>query len=194
MKNPFLEANKKLWDAKTSHHVNSDFYKQKEFLEGECSLKEIELEELGDVNGKSLLHLQCHFGQDTISWARRGAESTGIDFSPKAIKKAREMNEQLNLDVKFIESDVMKLDKNLEGKFDIIFTSYGVIGWLPDLKPWAKIINYFLKPGGTFLIVEFHPTMWLFDWDTMDLAYHYFNVGKPDHEIEKGTYADTEAE
>ncbi len=189
----YFETNKALWNAKTPHHIASDFYDMDAFLNGESSLREIELELLPDVKGKSLLHLQCHFGQDTLSWAKKGAEVTGIDISDTALKEARSLNDKLGLNAKFVESNVLELDKNLEGKFDIVFTSYGVIGWLPDLDEWARIVKHFLKPGGTFVIVEFHPTIWLADWQKKELLYNYFNQGA-DYEVETGTYANRDAD
>ncbi len=193
MEDKYFEANKKLWDAKTPVHLRSDFYQMDSFLKGKNSLKNIELDELGDVSGKSILHLQCHFGQDTLSLARMGANCTGVDLSPKAIEEARALNEKLGLNATFVESNIYDLPQHLEGQFDIVFTSYGVIGWLPDLEKWANIINQYLKPGGTFLMAEFHPMIYCFDWDKMSVEYNYFNPGQPDHEVTQGTYADQNA-
>ena len=102
----YIEINKALWDEKTNHHTRSDFYKMNDFLEGSTSLKDIELNLLGDVKGKTILHLQCHFGQDSLSLARMGAKVTGVDFSGEAIKKAKQINEQLGLDAEFICTDI----------------------------------------------------------------------------------------
>lgn len=135
----------------------------------------IEVGELGDVSGKSLLHLQCHFGLDTMSWARRGASVTGVDFSPEAIRLARLLAAELNLDAKFVESNIYDLPNAIDEKFDVVFTSYGVLGWLPDINGWAEVVSQFLKPGGTFYIVEFHPFANVFDdnKDVTDLRVHY---------------------
>jgi 2-polyprenyl-3-methyl-5-hydroxy-6-metoxy-1,4-benzoquinol methylase len=100
-------------------------YDLEHFLKGKNKLNDIELEALGEVRGKSILHLQCHFGQDSMCWARMGAKVTGVDMSPKSLELARELNEQLGLDVTFVESNVLELKDHLEGKFDILFTSYG---------------------------------------------------------------------
>lgn len=188
----YLSANKTLWDQKTEIHVDSDFYDMKSFLAGQTSLKEIELPLLGDIKDKSLLHLQCHFGQDTLSLARMGARTIGIDLSEKAIQTAQQLASQLNLQARFIASDVFQLDQHLEGQFDIVFTSYGVIGWLPELKSWARIIDRFLKPGGQFVFVEFHPVVWMFDDDFTRFEYGYFNMEAIIEETE-GTYADRNA-
>lgn len=191
--NKYLKANQTSWDKRAGAHFDTEFYRMDAFLKGENSLKSIELQGVGSVEGKSLLHLQCHFGQDTLSWARLGAKVTGVDFSDKAIKKARELNEQLGLDATFIQSDVLELDKNLEGQFDIVFTSYGVLGWLPNLKDWARIIGRFLKPGGLFYIVEFHPTLLTLDFKSGKIHYDYFHQETPLEEVVEGTYADRSA-
>lgn len=164
----------------------------KEFKEGKTSLNKIELEELGDVKGKSLLHLQCHFGMDTMSWARLGAKCTGVDLSDEAIRVATEINDELRLDAEFINCNVYDLKEHLNRTFDIVFTSYGTIGWLPDLQRWAEIIGYFLKPGGIFYIVDFHPVLWMMDEDFQFIKYNYFNTELIVDETE-GTYSDRNA-
>ncbi|HEY0750247.1 MAG TPA: class I SAM-dependent methyltransferase, partial [Chitinophagaceae bacterium] len=121
------------------------------------------------------LHLQCHFGMDSLSLARMGAEVTGVDLSDEAISEARHLNEQLGLNAKFICCNVYDLPKHLDEKFDIVFTTYGVIGWLPDLETWAQLINRYLKPGGSFYMAEFHPVVWMFDDDFTHIKYYYQN-------------------
>ncbi len=189
----YLEINKESWNKRTDHHITSDFYDVKGFLEGNTSLNEIELNLLGDISGKSILHLQCHFGQDTISLARMGAISTGVDLSDNAIEKANDLAIQANQKVTFICSDIYDLPNHLEQQFDIVYTSYGTIGWLPDLDKWAKIISKFLKPNGKFIFVEFHPVIWMFDNDFDKIGYNYFNSGAI-VETESGTYTDKSAE
>jgi len=191
-KDEYLKVNQELWDKKTGVHVDSDFYDMESFLAGETTLKPIELDLLGDVKGKKILHLQCHFGQDSLSLARMGAEVTGVDLSGQAIQKARELADQLDLPARFIQSNVLELDQNLNGEFDIVFTSYGVIGWLPELEGWARIIDHFLKPGGAFIMVEFHQMLWMFDENFQSIKYSYFNQGAIIEEIE-GSYADPQA-
>lgn len=188
----YLEINRNSWNAKVEPHLKSDFYFVDEFLNGRTSLNSIELNLLGDISGKEILHLQCHFGQDSISLARMGAKVTGIDLSDKAIEAAKELNEKCGTDAEFLVSDVYELPKNLNQKFDIVYTSYGTIGWLPDLKKWAEVIQHFLKPGGKFVFVEFHPVVWMFDDDFTHLKYNYFNE-KPIVETYEGTYADFSA-
>lgn len=136
--------------------------------------------------------MQCHFGQDSLSLARMGAKVTGIDLSDKAIATAKELNAELNLDAEFIVSDVYDLPNNLKSKFDIVFTSYGTIGWLPDMDKWASVINHFLKPEGKFVFVEFHPNVWMYDDDFTHVKYSYFNK-EAIIETEEGTYADKDS-
>ena len=192
--NKYYETNKATWNDKVETHKNSDFYRLEDFKNGWNSLKSIELERLGDVSGKSLLHLQCHFGQDTLSWERLGATVTGVDFSGEAIKLARELTTELDMNARFIESNVLELDKNLEEQFDIVFTSYGTICWLGDLEKWANLINRFLKPGGTFFIAEFHPILNMYEWDTAEIEFPYFYNAEPSYEEVEGTYANQGAD
>jgi 2-polyprenyl-3-methyl-5-hydroxy-6-metoxy-1,4-benzoquinol methylase len=189
----YFEVNKSLWNGKTEIHVKSDFYDVESFKKGKSSLNFIELEALGNVKGKSLLHLQCHFGLDTLSWARLGAKATGVDMSDKAIDYAWTLNRELNLDARFICSNIYDLENVLDEKFDIVFTSYGVTCWMPDLNKWAKIISHFLKPGGTFFIAEFHPVVSMFVNNYSEIKYSYFNSGMIS-EINQGTYADWNAD
>ena len=185
----YLKTNKQLWNNKTEVHVNSEFYDNENFINGKSSLNSIELELLGDVKGKSILHLQCHFGQDTISLSRLGAKTVGVDLSDKAIETAKDLAKQTNTTAEFICSDVYDLPNHLNQQFDIVYTCYGTIGWLPDLDKWAKVVCQFLKPGGQFVFVEFHPVVWMFDYDFKKIEYNYFNV-EPIIEMEVGTYAD----
>lgn len=189
----YFEANKHLWNQRTLVHRDSEFYDREGFKNGNTVLTPIELKELGDVSGKSLLHLQCHFGMDSLNWARLGAKVTGADLSDAAIAEAKALNEELGLDAQFVCCNVYDLDQHLEGQYDIVFTSYGVVGWLPDLDKWAAIIARFLKPGGTFYIAEFHPVLWMFDDDFTHIKYYYDN-----REIiiteNQGTYTDRDAD
>lgn len=189
----YLKVNKQSWNSRTGAHLASDFYNVSGFLSGKSSLNSIEVALLGDVSGKKILHLQCHFGQDTISLARMGAHVTGIDLSDKAIEAARELAKKAGVSASFISCDVYDLPDLLAGEFDLVFTSYGVIGWLPDLKKWAEIISHFLKPEGIFVFVEFHPVVWMFDNNFEQVAYNYFK-DEPIIEKESGTYADRQAD
>jgi len=188
----YFEENRQAWNKRTAVHKDSAFYDLASFKNGKSSLNKIELEELGDVSGRSLLHLQCHFGMDTMSWAREGATCVGVDLSDEAISLAREINSELNLGTEFICCNVYDLKEKLDKKFDIVFTSYGTIGWLPDLDAWAAIIAHFLKPGGTFYIADFHPVLWMMDEHFGQVKYNYFNTAVITEEI-SGTYTDRAA-
>lgn len=191
----YFEVNKETWDKKVSIHTKSEFYDVDSFKKGKSSLNIYELVELGDVKGKSLLHLQCHFGQDTLSLSRLGAKCTGIDLSSEGVKQARLLNKELGLDATFIESNLYDVPTNVEGKFDVVFASYGVIGWLPDLKTWGKIIAEKLKNGGVFYLIEFHPIVWMFDFlqTPPKLTYPYLK-SEAIYEEYKGTYTNNDAD
>jgi len=191
--NDLFEANRQLWNQRTLVHKDSDFYDLAGFKRGDTALRNIELEELGEVKGKSLLHLQCHFGMDSLDWARRGAKVTGMDLSDEAIKTAVSLNEELGLDAKFICCNVYDLPAHLDQQFEIVFTSYGVIGWLPDLDKWAAVVANHLKPGGIFYLAEFHPFVWTFDDDFTHIKYYYDNRELIITE-NQGTYTDREAD
>lgn len=189
----YFEANKALWNQRTAVHLDSSFYNLEGFKKGETVLTPIELSELGDVKGKSLLHLQCHFGMDSLDWARRGARVTGVDPSDKAISEAQQLNAEMDLDARFVCCNVLDTAAHVPDQFDIVFTSYGTIGWLPDLVPWAEMIAEKLKPGGTFYIAEFHPVVWMFDDDFTRIAYSYENQEVIVTE-NQGTYTDRNAD
>src|SRR5688500_6914230 len=173
--NQYFEANRRLWNQRTTVHKDSAFYDLDGFKKGAHVLTPIELNEIGDVKGKSILHLQCHFGMDTLNLSRMGANCTGVDLSDESINLAREINEELKLDAKFVCCNVYDTSEFIKDQFDIVFTSYGTIGWLPDLDPWAKVIAERLKPGGFFYMAEFHPVLWMFDDDFTSIKYHYGN-------------------
>lgn len=189
----YIEINRNSWNNRVETHVKSKFYNQEDFIKGCTSLNDIELNLLGDLKGKSVLHLQCHFGQDSISLSRLGANVTGIDLSDKAISVAKELAKETNETVEFICCNIYDLPNYLNKKFDIVYTSYGTIGWLPDLLQWANIVYTFLKPNGKFVFVEFHPVVWMYDDNFEKIAYNYFNTGAI-LENENGTYADKSAD
>ena len=189
----YIEINRQSWNKKTDIHLKSKFYDLEGFLKGKTSLNDIELDLLGDIKGKSILHLQCHFGQDTISLSRLGAKVTGVDLSDKAIENAKQIAKKTSANTTFICCDLYDLPKYVKKQFDIVFTSYGTIGWLPDLNKWSEIISGFLKPNGQFVFVEFHPVVWMFDDNFEKIGYNYFNTGAI-IETESGTYADKTAD
>lgn len=185
----YIKVNKELWNERTDIHFASDFYDVKSFIGGKDSLNTIELDLLGDISGKKVLHLQCHFGMDSISLARKGAEVTAVDFSEKAIAKAKELNDTVGTNVRFIQSDVYLLEEVLDEQFDVVFTSYGVVGWLPDMDKWAGVVSRFLKKGGQFVMAEFHPVIWMFSYDFKTVEFNYKDTTPIVEELE-GTYTD----
>lgn len=195
----YRQANRKSWDAMTPIHVASEFYDVEGFKRGRCALMDIDVREVGDVAGKRLLHLQCHFGQDTLSWARRGAEVVGVDFSEPAIVQARALATELSLNARFICCDLYDLPNHLDDRFDIVYTSAGVLCWLPDMPRWGQIAARYVKPGGFFYLRDFHPAGLVYD-DSPGVTeprvrYPYFHNAEPMRfETEQGTYADPTAE
>ena len=160
----YLEANRRLWEMWTRVNLESELYDVEAFATGRArDLDPVVLAGPGDVRGKSLLHLQCHFGMDTLRWVRHGATATGADFSAPAIEAARALSARMRLPATFVQSDLYALPERLTGAFDVVFTSHGVLGWLPDLDRWARVIAHFLAPGGIFYIVEVHPFAVIFD-------------------------------
>ena len=183
----YFEMNRVAWDCRAKVHFESKFYDVDRFIAGETSLREIELSELKDVAGKRMLHLQCHFGLDTLSWARKGAVCTGVDISPVAIGQARELAVRTGLEATFVCSDVYDFRASGAEPFDLVFTSYGAVCWLPDLRRWARVVASNLAVGGTFYMVEFHPIHDLL------AGYSYFTQATPDVE-EEGTYTENGAD
>ncbi len=161
----YMNTNKDLWDKLAKIHHDSEFYDVKGFLEGKQTLDAIELEELPDLTGKTLVHLMCHFGMDTLSLARLGAKVTGVDFSSEAIDLASSLADAAGIDANFVCANVYDAAKVLNEKFDVVFTSGGVITWLPDIEKWAEVIASCLKQEGFFYIREFHPFGYIFDDD-----------------------------
>lgn len=187
----YSKANKKWWNNVTPIHSRSELYDLEGFKKGKSSLFSIEKEEVGDVKGKSLLHLMCHFGMDTLSWARMGAIATGVDLSDNSISLAKKISKEIKVPATFKCSDIYELPKVLNKKFDIVFTSYGVLYWVSNIKKWAKLINHFLKDGGMFYIAEVHPFTNILSHD-FKLHYKYFKKG-PYIDDSSGTYTDWNA-
>ncbi len=195
----YMKANRDLWDEITSIHVNSELYDVEGFKSGKTRLSptSLELAETGDVSNKSLLHLQCHFGMDTLSFARLGAKAIGVDYSEKAINLARSLSQEIGIKADFLCCNIYDLKKNLNDRFDIVYTSSGVLCWLPDLERWAEIIAHFLKPGGFFYIWEGHPLACIFDNSKMSTDFKvvnsYFHQPEPTRWEPEGDYADRQA-
>lgn len=192
--NYYIKQNQHLWDKWTQIHttISTASYDIESFVNGATTLSSIEIEELGDICNKSLLHLQCHFGLDTLSLIRdKGCIATGIDLSSEAIHYAKNLSNKCNIQARFICSDIYDLPLKLNKKFDIVFTSYGVLTWLNDIDKWAEIVAHYLNPGGIFYIVEFHPYTHMFDttWQNITEPYFY-NSKEPIKTEEYGSYAD----
>ncbi|WP_017218740.1 class I SAM-dependent methyltransferase [Pseudoalteromonas sp. NJ631] len=179
----YVSLNRAAWEERAKAHFDSEFYDVNRFLQGTSSLNPIECELLGNVSGKSLLHLQCHFGLDSLSFARLGAKVTGVDFSTEAITRANTLAQQTGLDACFICQDIAQFGLENTTQFDIVFASYGTICWLQDLSQWAATIARALKPGGQFCFVEFHPSI------DLHLGYPYFPQTQPDIS-EESTYTE----
>ena len=197
MNDEHMLTNRDHWDEILPIHMKAWSYNVAGFKEGQTKLKRIELAELGDVRGKTLLHMQCHFGLDTLSWAREGAIVTGIDYSEPAIAQARAIAEECGIEARFLVSNVYDLPDNLDGQFDIVYTGGGALNWLPDIERWAQIAASFVRPGGTFYIVEFHPIVGIFDDEehVTDLVvrWPYFPTGEPLRWEGYGDYTDRSA-
>jgi SAM-dependent methyltransferase len=189
----YLATNRRWWDSFVEPHFASPYYGVKRFLNGESSLLPVEREEIGSVRGRRLLHLMCHFGLDTLSWVRLGARVTGVDFAPLAIRRARALAREAGLPATFVRSELGELPRKLRGLFDIVFTSYGVLPWLPDLNRWAGVVARYVRPGGFFYLVEDHPVTNVFEWNRrtrqLELRRSYFGAASPTKVIPTGSYA-----
>ena len=195
-----LRSNRELWNAWTKIHVESAFYDVESFRNGERPIRvaDYEREEVGSVEGRTLLHLQSHFGLDTLSWARLGATVTGVDFSDDAIDAARDLATELGIPATFIRSDLYGLPEELDQQFDIVYTSCGVLGWLPDIARWGRVAAHFIRPGGFLYLTEIHPVANVFENEGVEpgelrLEYPYWSHLEPLRFEVKGSYADRDA-
>jgi SAM-dependent methyltransferase len=184
----YFEANKESWNECTPHHIGSAMYDMEGFRKGRNSLCSISMEALDEIEGKKILHLQCHFGQDTMSMARMGAKMTGLDFSEDAIFAARNLAKEMNLDVDFVCSNVYDAVANVDHDFDGVFLSYGALCWLPDMEKYGQVIDQCLKPGGKVYIIEFHPVIQMIEYEDGTMPYDYFNSGQASAWTSKETY------
>jgi SAM-dependent methyltransferase len=193
MSEDWIETNRAMWDERVPIHVESEFYAVEKFLAGDSPLRDFELTELTGVEGCTLVHPQCHFGLDTLAWARRGARVTGLDFSQPAIEAAREVAQRAGIEAEFVQAKVYDAAQALENRqFDIVYTGLGAINWLPDIERWAQTMLSLMKPHGRFYLAEFHPFSAVFAEESLELDQSYFDRG-PHHWDEPGTYADLSA-
>jgi SAM-dependent methyltransferase len=187
------DLNRAWWDERVPLHVASDFYDVEGFKAGANTLRPFELEEVGDVSGRSLVHLQCHFGLDTLSWARLGARVTGLDFSSPAVEAARAVAADTGLDAEFVAASVYDAPAALGGRrFDLVYTGLGALNWLPDLRGWAEVVARLVAPGGLLYLSEFHPIADVFGDEDLTITHDYFQTD-PLLFDDPGTYADLEA-
>lgn len=196
----YREANRARWDESVSIHAESEFYGVDRFLAGESTLLKLDLDEVGDVDGRSLLHLQCHFGLDSLSWARLGAEVVGVDFAPTAVETAREIAQRAGLSAAFVESELYATAEALTdrvGTFDIVYVNLGALCWLPDIAGWARVCAGFLREGGTLYVRDVHPITQSLDDEAaagdLRLLYPYFEQSRPQHWVGGEDYADDSA-
>ena len=189
----YVRANRKNWNERVEHHFGTEYYDVQGFLSGRCTLKPVELRALGDVAGKRILHLQCHFGLDTLSLSRMGGIATGVDFSDTAIQKARELSEMTELSAEFHCADVLSVCDILDcGSFDLVFASYGVFCWVQDLYRWFSVASAMLKPHGRVFVVDGHPVLDLLSYDaaseTFSFNGRYFHEESPQLSTVKESY------
>jgi len=187
------QLNVRNWDERAAVHGQDRCYDIAGFLAGASSLRPTELALCGDVVGRDLLHLQCHFGLDTLSWARLGARVTGLDFSGVAIGRAQALAEQAGLAARFIHADVADLPADLVGGFDVVVATYGVFAWIGDLQAWARTAHQTLRPGGRLVVVDMHPLVQMIEQrDPLIVDFPYADDGSH-HCVSAGTYADPAA-
>ena len=191
----YLGSNRDLWDEWAQIHAQSDWYDLDAVRTGADKLRPYEVLEVGDVTGLTMLHLQCQIGADSVAWARRGAKVTGVDFSPRAIAIANALAKQIGVDAAFVCADVMKLPQVLAGTWDVVYTSRGVLGWLPDLAGWARVVAGYLKPGGFVYLTDIHPVAKALDDTSPELRVSrpYWPRPEPVAYPVAGSYADPAA-
>lgn len=149
------QANKRGWDGLAATHYKN--YHIDRLLAGQPLLNDLIRSEVGEVSGKSLVHLLCYIGTDTLSWALLGAKVTGIDISPESLIYARRLAQQLAIEADFIEADVLQVMEQVKSKFDIVFSSTGVLCWIPDIRRYAQTVRHLLNDDGFFYILDGHP-------------------------------------
>ena len=183
-----VASNRRNWDCLVPIHAKSKFYDVPAFLRGGTTLRKVERELVGECTGCRLLHLQCHFGLDTLSWSRLGARVTGVDFSAVALDEAHRLAAKANIQATFLQRDVQEL--TFQGEFDVVVTTYGVLCWIEDLQRWASGIAQSLKLGGRFVLVDFHPMLEAVYPGKMTGARRYFGGPQAAQVRTKGTYTD----
>lgn len=191
----WFDANRAHWDERARIHPGTPFYDVEGFKAGRDCIRPFERAEVGDVTGKTLVHLQCHFGLDTLSWARHGARVAGLDFSPSAIETAQQLAREIGVEAEFVCANVYDAVEAFPGRqFDIVYTGLGAIIWLPDIEHWARTAAALVRPGGFLYLAEFHPFASVLGDDDLTATYDYFrDKAQPYRWDEPGTYADLSA-
>ncbi|MGZ4718443.1 MAG: class I SAM-dependent methyltransferase [Acidimicrobiales bacterium] len=188
-----IGRNRALWDDRVPAHVASDFYDVDGFKAGRVTVEPFEIEEVGPVDGLDLVHLQCHFGLDTLSWARLGAHVTGLDFSEPAVAAARRLAADIGVDAQFVTSDVHDAVAALGGRqFDVVYTGLGALNWLPDMDRWAGVVEQLLRPGGFLYLAEFHPLGDVFAYQDLTVAHSYWTGPEGMRSEGDGSYVETD--
>ena len=190
-------ANLAKWDERTGIHVRSQFYDVEGWLREKPGPRAWEVEALGDVSGRTLVHLQCHFGLDTLAWARVGATVTGVDFSPAALSVASDLATKAGLAdrVTFVCADVYEAASALAGQtFDIVYVSFGALCWLPRVEPWAEQVGALVRPGGRVYLHDAHPLSWALANDELVVEHTYFEEAQPFVDDSPWTYTDADVE
>jgi len=190
----WFDANRAMWDERVPIHVGSDFYGVDAFRAGRSTLQPFEIDEVGPVRGLELVHLQCHFGLDTLSWARLGARVTGLDFSAPAIDAARSLANECGLDARFVQANLYDALDVLDHRFDVVYVNLGALNWLPDVWRWSEIVAELLRPGGRLYLRESHPFGEVFADEELTVGYDYFADDEPLTWEDAGTYADPDAD
>lgn len=188
-----IALNRAWWDERAPLHVAGDFYDVAAFKAGASTLQSFETDELGDVAGLDLVHLQCHFGLDTLSWARHGARTVGLDFSANAVEAASALAADVGIEAEFVTADVHDAVAALDQRaFDVVYTGHGALCWLPDLERWARVVNRLLRPGGRLYLAEFHPITDALSEEDTTFEFDFFAGRRGVKWDGPGSYATTE--
>lgn len=187
--NQIFEANKTAWNLISPAHENAVFYDIPNFVKTKNSLHKIEIDGLGNIEGKKILHLQPHICIDSISLAKKGALVTVVDFSKEALQIGRRLGNELNVELDFIENNVLNID--FKNQFDIVYLSYGALCWVPDLEQYFKLIHRALKKGGFFYFIDFHSNLLCYNTLTNKRKYYPTIPEEPIHEYRTDSYAST---